>query len=93
VWFIAAARVALNSRQRVSAVCLLSDFGLARWFSLSLGGAAPRAALDHARAGGHGAADSCLVLSGGGRRGRARRLASPTAGLQHHGEGISPSGL
>jgi hypothetical protein len=38
----------------------------------SLGGATPSAALDHARAAGHGAADSFLVLWGGGRRGRAR---------------------
>jgi hypothetical protein len=45
------------------------------------------AAPDHARAGGHGAADSFLVLSGGGRRGRAMGSASPTAGLQQHGEG------
>jgi hypothetical protein len=30
---------------------------------------------------------SCLVLSGGGRRGRARRVSSPTAGLQQRGEG------
>jgi hypothetical protein len=39
-------------RHVVSAVCALQDFG----FSLSLG-ARPSAALDHARAGGHGAAD------------------------------------
>ena len=56
--------------------------------SLSLGGAAPSAAPDYARAGGHGAADSFLVLSGGGRRGRAMGSASPTAGLQQHGEGL-----
>ena len=56
--------------------------------SLSLGGAAPSTAPDHARAGGHGAADSFLVLSGGGRRGRAMGSASPTAGLQQHGEGF-----
>src|ERR1039457_6129064 len=55
----------------VSAVCALQDFELAGWCSLSLGGAAPSAAPDHARAGGHGAADSFLVLSGGGRRGPA----------------------
>ena len=35
-----------------------------------------------------GAADSFLVLSGGGRRGRARRVSSPTAGLQQRGEGF-----
>jgi hypothetical protein len=66
-------------------VCALQDFELAGWCSLSLGGAAP----DHARAGGHGAADSFLVLSGGGRRGRAMGSASPMAGLQQHGEGFS----
>jgi hypothetical protein len=68
-------------------VCALQDFELAGWCSLSLGGAAPSAAPDYARAGGHGAADSFLVLSGGGRRGRAMGSASPTAGLQQHGEG------
>jgi hypothetical protein len=31
---------------------------------------------------------SFLVLSGGGRRGRAMGSASPTAGLQQHGEGM-----
>ena len=69
---------------RVSAVCLLSDFGLAGWWSLSLGAWVPSAAPDHARTGDHGAADSCLALSGGGRR--ARRVSSPTAGLQQRGE-------
>jgi len=64
-------------------------FRLAEWFSLSLGAWVPSAAPDHARAGGHGAADSFLVLSGGGRRGRARRVASPPAGLQQHGETIA----
>jgi hypothetical protein len=76
-----------TARVRVSAVCALQDFELAGWCSLSLGGAAPSAAPDYARAGGHGAADSFLVLSGGGRRGRAMGSASPTAGLQQHGEG------
>ena len=38
----------------------------------------PSAAPDHARSGGYGAADSFLVLSGGGRRGRAMGSASPT---------------
>jgi len=33
-----------NSPDRVSAVCLLSDFGLAGWFSLSLGAWVPSAA-------------------------------------------------
>jgi hypothetical protein len=70
-------------------VCALPDFELAGWCSLSLGGAAPSTAPDHARAGGHGAADSFLVLSGGGRRGRAMGSASPTAALQQHGEGVS----
>jgi hypothetical protein len=35
---------------------------------------------------GAGAADYFLVLSGGGRRGRAMGSASPTAGLQQHGQ-------
>jgi hypothetical protein len=48
---------ARNNTARVSAVCALQDFELAGWCSLSLGGAAPSAAPDHARAGGHGAAD------------------------------------
>src|ERR1700686_3227940 len=61
--------------------------GLAGWCSLSLGAWLPRAAPDQARAGGHGAADSFLVLSGGGRRGRARRVASATGGSQQHGHG------
>jgi hypothetical protein len=74
---------------RGSAVCALQDFELAGWCSLSLGGAAPSAAPDQARAldRGAGAADSFLVLSGGGRRGRAMGSASPTAGLQQHGDG------
>ena len=32
----------------------------------------------------------CYRVSGGGRRGRAMGSASPTAGLQHPGEGVSP---
>jgi hypothetical protein len=45
----------LENSVSVSAVCALQDFDLAGWCSLSLGGAAPSAAPDHARAGGHGA--------------------------------------
>ena len=51
-------------------------------YPLSLAAWLPSAAPDHARAGGHGAGDSFLVLSGGGRRGRARRVASATGGAR-----------
>ena len=44
-----------------------------RVVSLSVGAGLPGAAPDEARASGHGAGNSCLALSAGGRRGGARR--------------------
>ena len=53
-------------------VCSL-EFRAGGMVSLSVGAWLPSAAPDEARASGHGAGNSCLALSAGGRRGGARR--------------------
>jgi hypothetical protein len=53
-------------------VCSL-EFRAGGMVSLSVGAGLPSAAPDEARASGHGAGDSCLALSAGGRRGGAWR--------------------
>ena len=53
-------------------VCSL-EFRAGGMVSLSVGAGLPSAAPDYARACGHGAGNSCLALSAGGRRGGARR--------------------
>ena len=58
--------------QRIRRVCSL-EFRAGGMVSLSVGAGLPSAAPDEARASGHGAGDSCLALSAGGRRGGARR--------------------
>ena len=61
-----------NVVRGIRRVCSL-EFRAGGMVSLSVGAWLPSAAPDEARASGHGAGDSCLALSAGGRRGGARR--------------------
>ena len=61
-----------NAVRGLRRVCSL-EFRAGGMVSLSVGAWLPSAAPDDARASGHGAGDSCLALSAGGRRGGARR--------------------
>ena len=66
-------RGACNTAVRgIRRVCSL-EFRAGGMVSLSVGAGLPSAAPDAARASGHGAGNSCLALSAGGRRGGARR--------------------
>ena len=68
-----AARGACNNAVRgIRRVCSL-EFRAGGMVSLSVGAWLPSAAPDDARASGHGAGNSCLALSAGGRRCGARR--------------------
>ena len=61
-----------NAVRGIRRVCSL-EFRAGGMVSLSVGAGLPSAAPDEARASGHGAGNSCLALSAGGRRGGARR--------------------
>jgi hypothetical protein len=69
------------------------EFRAGGMVSLSVGAWLPSAAPDDARAGGHGAGDSCLALSAGGRRGGARRWLRRQGCLQQRGEGLGQVSL